>query len=500
MFRNASVQLLQSFQDEEFKAFADYLGKAIPKTNQEFILFKYLKKQYPDFKEEDLEMGKVLKQLFKKENNNLNRKWLSNLMHKLSKFITDFLIEQEVKNSPRERDFLLAQAYRRLGQQDLLVKLIDDYQEPPQKGTSENDSPKNQLDILPQEGTPGNNSPKKDLDIWSNWHLLRVHFLLYYSRGTQKTAREEPNLKKSFSYLESGYLAIKLKLIHEMETLRRINGIAPPASITNEELDQLFIQINSYPPLIQLYLQAYKMLIDPNDATFYRYKTLLYKLSDQLVLSEFSNLLNALINYAAFAIKARKNEFYKEAADLFQKGLETRAIIQDGQISPELLISCVSSFCEIGQIEKAIKIFNDWKSALPPNMREETILAIEARLLFFQKKFDQVVELFQSNKKPSNHLLDMGLRVTLIQSLYELKDTDRLTPECKNLEKMLKRNEEFFSEQHFNGYLNFSKMVLALVKAKETNKKEGLAKKLNEYSIIVCNKWLIEKVDALKGK
>jgi hypothetical protein len=426
MFRNASVQLLQSFQPLEFKAFTDYLGKAIPKTNQEFILFKYLKKHYPDFKEEDLEMGKVLKQLFKKENNSGNRKWLSNLMHKLSKFITDFLIEQEVKNSPRERDFLLAQAYRRLGQQDLLVKLIGDYQEPPQKDTSENASPKIELDISPQEGTPENDSLKKDLDIWSDWHLLRLHFLLYYSRGTQKTAWDEPNLNKSFSHLEYGYLAIKLKLILEMEVLRRINGAKPPASITNEELDQLFFQINSYPPLIQLYLQAYKMLIDPNDATYFRYKTLLFNLREHLVLIEFSNLLNTLINYASFAIKQRKNNFYEEATELFQKGLETSALIQDGQISPELLIICVSSFCEIGQIEKAIKIFNNWKTALPPNMREETILAIEARLYFYQRKYDHVIDLFQSNKKPSNHLLDMGLRATLIQCLYELEDTNRL--------------------------------------------------------------------------
>jgi hypothetical protein len=481
MYRNASVQLLQSFQPEEFKAFADYLGKAIPKTNQEFILFKYLKKHYPDFKEEDLEMGKVLKQLFKKDNTSGNRKWLSNLMHKLSKFITDFLIDQEVKNSPRERDYLLGQSYRRLGQQDLLAKLIDDYQE------------------LPQEGTSKSDSPKKELDIWLDWNLLRLHLLLYFSRGTLKTAKGEDNLKKSYTALEKSYLVVKLKLMLEMETLKRINGSESLATDTIEELELQLNRLDKIPPLAQLYFQAYKMLIEPNDATFYKFKTLVFQLWQQLDHSEYSNLLNALINYAAFAIKARKNEFYKEAADLFQKGLETRALIQDDQISPELLMSCVSSFCEIGQIEKAIKIFNDWKSSLPPSMKKEAIRAIEARLFFYQKRYDQVNKLFYSDKKPSNHLLEMGLRVTFIQSLYELEDTDRLTKECENLEKLLKRNKEHFSEQHFNGYLNFSEMVLNLVKAKQTNKKSGLAKKLDNYRFMVCNTWFLEKVKALEG-
>jgi hypothetical protein len=42
-------------------------------------------------------------------------------------------------------------------------------------------------------------------------------------------------------------------------------------------------------------------------------------------------------------------------------------------------------------------------------------------------------------------------------------------------------------------------MVLALVKAKETNKKVGLAKKLDGYRFLVCNTWFLEKVKVLEG-
>jgi hypothetical protein len=494
MYRNASVQLLQSFQPEEFKAFGDYLGKAIPKTNQEFILFKYLKKHYPDFKEEDLEMGKVLKQIFKKENNSENRKWLSNLMHKLSKFITDFLIEQEVKNSPRERDFLLGQAYRRLGQQDLLVKLIDESKKSEKLGNKEADA------------------RQKNLDIWSDWHLLRLHLLIYFSSGTQKTALGEVNLRKGYSHFEYGYLAVKLKLILEMDTLQRINGTKPLATITKDELDQLFEKIKESDesdksdgsdksdisfPLIRLYLFAYKMRIDPNDATFYELKDLVFQLSQKLDHSEYSYLINTLINYASFAIKSRKTKFYAEAADLFEKGLNTKGLIQDGQINPELLLGCVNSFCEIGKIEEAKKHFNRWKSALPSNMKKETIRAIEARLFFYQKRYDQVNELFHSDKKVSNYLLDLGMRATLIQSLYEQGSKDRILNECENLRQMLSRKNEQLSPQSFEGYSNFNRMVLALVKASEKNNSNGLAEKLNEYSNLILNNWLAQKVEEL---
>jgi hypothetical protein len=493
MYRNASVQLLQSFQPEEFKAFADYLGKAIPKTNQEFILFKYLKKHYPDFKEEDLKMEKVLKH-FRKENNGGNRKWLSNLMHKLSKFITDFLIEQEVKNSPREQDFLLGQAYRRLGQQDLLVKLIGDYQESEKQGNKEADA------------------HQKNLDIWSDWHLLRLRLLIYFSSGTQKTALGEVNLKKSYSHLEYGYLVVKLKLILEMDTLERINGTKPLATITIDELNQLFEKIKDSDesdksnksdksdisfPLIRLYLYAYKMRIDPNDATFFELKNLVFQLGQQLDHSEYSNLINALINYASFAIKARKTEFYAEAADLFEKGLNTKGLIQDGQVNPEILLGCVNSFCEIGKIEEAKKHFELWKFALPSSMKKETIRAIEARLFFYQKRYDQVIELFHSDKKISNYLLDLGMRATLIQSLYEQGSKDRILNECENLRQMLSRKNEHLSTQSFEGYSNFHRMVLALVKASEKDNSNGLTEKLNEYSNLILNNWLAKKVEEL---
>jgi hypothetical protein len=42
-------------------------------------------------------------------------------------------------------------------------------------------------------------------------------------------------------------------------------------------------------------------------------------------------------------------------------------------------------------------------------------------------------------------------------------------------------------------------MVLELVKAKEKNKKVGLAKKLDGYHFIVCNTWFLEKVKGLEG-
>ena len=507
MFNNACVLILQKIDKAELKALKAFVKRRVPVQNQEFILFDYLCRCHPEFKPKDLAPEKIA-ELFKDKSWSNPAKRLSSIGNELTRLLEEYLVEQALKKNWDEYDFLLAYEYSRLGLPDLLDRKIDNYLQAPEKINASG-----KKEVTKENGqTPENDQAGQDqkketsrggISVWHHWNLYRMYHLRYYSRDTVKTAPGEKNLDLSWEHLEHAYLAAKLRIALEMGTLKSINGKIPSVTFSDVELTTLKARMTEKDIFLYLYCHAYDLMAHPSDEKFHHLKLQLLKLGKHLSKDEQGNLLTPLINYASTAIRKGQGQFYAEASFLHHYGLDTGVLLQDGKITPELLLNVINLTCEAQELSKATALLEKWTPSLPASLQEEALVALKGRIEFHSKKYMAAAGQFFSIKRFSNHLMELVARTSTVQSYYELKEYEVLSSFCINFAKTLSRSEDRFSQHYRDSYGNFVKMVQALISAKRdqhtslTEKQFKLQKKIAKQSALVCKNWLMKQIKVL---
>lgn len=504
MFNNACVLILQKIDKTELKALKAFVKRRVAPQNQEFILFDYLCRCHPEFKARDLAPEKIA-ELFKDKAWSNPAKRLSSIGNELTKVLEEFLVEQALKKNWDEYEFLLAYEYSRLGLPDLLDRKIDSYLQAPEKNnTIGKEGAEKAQDEQPLEQDKIKDAARGGISVWHHWNLYRMYHLRYYSRDTVKTAPGEKNLDLSWQQLEHAYLAAKLRIALEMGALKSINGKIPGVTFSDEELTALKARLTEKDVFLYLYCHAYDLMADPSDEKFHHLKLQLLKMGKYLSKDEQGNLLTPLINYASTAIRNGQDQFYAEASFLHHYGLDTGVLLQDGKITPELLINVINLTCEAHELEKASALLAKWTPNLPASLQEEGLFALNGRIEFYSKNYTAASGEFFQTKRFAHHFIELMARTTTVQSYFELQEYDLLSSFCINFAKTLSRSDDRFSPHHQDSYGNFVKMVQALIKVKQnpnadiTKKQEKLRQKIAKKGTLVCKKWLLQKIDALK--
>lgn len=505
MFNNACVLILQKIDKTELKALKAFVKRRVAPQNQEFILFDYLCKCHPEFKPKDLAPEKIAEQFKAKAWSNPAKR-LSSIGNDLTKILEEFLVEQALKRNWDEYEFLLAYEYSRLGLPDLLDRKIDNYLQAPEKSNNpdKGEAEKAQAEQRLEQNKI-KNTARAGISVWHHWNLYRMYHLRYYSRDTVKTAPGEKNLDLSWQQLEHAYLAAKLRIALEMRSLQSINGKTPSLTFSDEELTALKARLTEKDIFLYLYRHAYDLMADPSDEKFHHLKSQLLKLGKYLSKDEQGNLLAPLINYASTAIRNGQDQFYAEASFLHHYGLDTGVLLQDGKITPELLLNVINLTCEARELAKASTLLEKWTPSLPASLQEEALMVLKGRIEFYAKRYTDAAGQFFLVKRFSHHLMELIARTTSVQSYYELKEYDVLASFCVNFAKALTRSEDRFSQHYRDAYGNFVKMVQALISVKRDpstdliEKQVKLQQKIAKQKALVCKNWLVQQIERLQS-
>lgn len=503
MFSSNCVQILKNVDSSELNDIASFVKKKLSTTNKEYALFKYLKNCHPDYNEETLDFETIHKKIYGKQQVKNPDKNISNIGLKVNAVLEEYLLESALKRNPQEKEFLLSLEYSRLGLRDQLDKTIDAYFPDDQKESLKSKS-KDEDDL--QENAETNSKPTKKeklLHIWHFWHLHRLLHLRYYSRGTIQNSASETSLVRSLEQLHLAYVAAKLRIVHEMEVMKRIHGKVPMSSFSDGEME--LIRNNATPanPFLLLYHHAYELALFPSDERYFELKRLLKEFGDKLIKDDRGNLTRSLINYASEAIRNGHHKFYDESFELHNEGIDNESLLQDGKITPELFLNIINSACEQNQIDKAKQLLIKYEPLLPKNLRDEAINVLTGRIFFYNKEYANGYGQFPKITTYTNRLMELTARCTVVQCYYEADEHVALIPFCKNFTKALDRNENRFSDDYRESFRNFSNMVSTLSKIKtdpnRTFDQHKMEDKLNGYSVLVCKKWLIEKIENFKA-
>jgi hypothetical protein len=502
MFSSNCVQILKNVDSSELNDIASFVKKKLSTTNKEYALFKYLKDCHPEYNEETLDFETIHKKIYGKQQVKNPDKNISNIGQKVNAVLEEYLLDSALKRNPQEKEFLLSLEYSRLGLRDQLDKTIDAYFPDDQKESLKSKS-KDEDDL--QENAETNSKPTKKeklLHIWHFWHLHRLLHLRYYSRGTVQNSASETSLVRSLEQLHLAYVAAKLRIVHEMEVMKRIHGKVPMSSFSDGEME--LIRTNATPanPFLLLYHHAYELALFPTDIRYYELKRLLKEFGDKLIKDDRGNLTRSLINYASEAIRNGHHKFYDESFVLHKEGIDNASLLQDGKITPELFLNIINSACEQNQIDKAKQLLIKYEPLLPKNLRDETIIVLSGRIFFYNKEYVNGYGQFPKITTYTNRLMELTARCTLLQCYYEAGEDAALVNACHSFQKALDRSEKRFSDNYRKSFGNFSKMVVTLSNLKtdpdRTFDQEKMMEKMEAYGVLVCKKWLIEKIENFK--
>lgn len=485
MLNNPCIQIFAKITSAEFKELCSFIKKRVSTHTHEYELFRYLRSCYPHFTEENTHPELLYLQLFKGHPKGNAASNLSTIANRLHKVLQEYLIEHALKNNPQEKDFLLAYAYSRLGLQDALDKKI------------EQSLQADAWDNVPPDSTSSH------INLWHTWNLHRLFHLKYYSRDTIKSSPREMNLKHSLEHLDLAYLQIRLRIALEMASLQSINGKSSEIQFSAQELLQIKTQAEGKNPFLFLYAQAYDLAIAPEAEKYQQFKALLLQMGNTLSKDEHGNLLTVLINFTSQAIRKGDLSYYQEAFDVLHYGLNNGVLLQDGKITPELLLNLINLSYEAGQLALMASTCQKWYEFLPHSLKQEGVHALNGRLNFHLGHFQDAIKDISQIKRFHNQLLELSARATIIQSHYELRNFEAMESSCENFTKALLRSEDRFSSLHRKSCGNFIKITQAIHQAwlnpnkSWPEKKQKLMLKAEKMLPLVCKNWVFDKIQQL---
>ena len=314
--------------------------------------------------------------------------------------------------------------------------------------------------------------------------------------------RDNPtNLNEILNTLDQFYLAEKLKYYSSASMRSKVLSHSYDDFLINDILSLLEKQnpVNLN-PLVNIHYHTLLLQIDENNLDhFYELKNLLRdhsgNLTKQLIIDNYTYVINFCIR------KANRGDrnFYIEFLEINEDLLET-GVFDLGELSPWKYQNIVFAACRIGRYQWAKDFINKYKEALPRDYQENAVSYNLARVHYYEKEFEKVVELLRYVEY-EDFSYNLGSKGLLIRTYYELDEIEPLYSLMDAFRTYLKRHEKDIAEQRRKNWLNLIRFVRKLTKILPGDQKaiDKFRKELEETEAIAAEKkWLEEKVAELE--
>ena len=333
-------------------------------------------------------------------------------------------------------------------------------------------------------------------------HITADFFYYQYQIEKSKYEFNKYKFEKSTS-LNVEEIGDNLDKFYIAEKLKYYSAILPQAKIATSTEDLLFfdqiinhVKKNNYAdvPSIALYYQIYLTISDNDNVDHYfKLRELLVKFGDQLSIPEAKSIYDMAVNYCVIKNNQGQSNFVFELFEVYKDYLENGIIDGDGELAPRHFRNVVNVATRIGKYEWTEQFINDFKDKLPEDFRNNAVSYNLARLYFFQKEYNRVIESLQEVEY-EDVTYNIGSKVFLLKIYYELDETEPLFSIMESFRVYLNRHKEIPLQRRKN-YFSLIKFTKKLINLMPGNKKElekikaELAK--TESAI---DPWILEKI------
>ncbi len=307
---------------------------------------------------------------------------------------------------------------------------------------------------------------------------------------------DDSNLKDVMHNLDVFYLINKLRCCCAILHYKNVTSFDTELVLMDEIVHHLRAKSYQHIPVVNIYYVILLTLIESEDEKhFLHLKKLIANHEEQLPPLVNKEMYLYAIQYCIVKINAGNLNYYREIFSIYQQCLQGDVLFDRGVIAPgnyKNIITVGLRLHEYQWTEDFIKKYNPY---LPEDEQENAYTFNMARVFFFQKKYDEVLNLLQQVEyNDVFYMLDSKL--TLIKTFYELDENESLDALLDSF-SMLLRRKKLISQQYRTIYTQFVFYVKKMLRYTDKKKLQALKDEIHTAKNVADLGWLKEKIDEL---
>ncbi len=429
-----------------------------------------------------LEKEAVFKKLFPKDK--FDEQQIHNLMSYLKKLYNKFTAIQCLEEQEYEEQLFLLEAATKNNQADFL---------------------KNRSKQLQKQLKKNSNTDSSFL--YANYRMYKI--LGYYITEYEDRADSEV-LQKMMDNFNYYFIAEMLENCCHL----RANMIMLNSSYHFHFLDELLQYLEKnwsvyrQIPSIELYYTILMSLIhEENDQHYDDLKYILDNKTHLLSTKEGHDSYRFAYNYCIRKINSGDSAYQEELFNLYNTGLETGLIFQNGVLSEWDYKNIATLGCSFKKFEWTKDFIETYNSKLMPNRQENAYKFNMANLYYNQKEYNKTLELLLDVDFPDVKY-NLTTNFLILRTFYAMNNTESSLSRIEAFRIYVMRNKRMTTDQK-RGYTNLlrfaKKLVLLRPQAQTYSEKEfgekikALKQKTIDADNVINKFWILEELEKLES-
>ena len=368
--------------------------------------------------------------------------------------------------------------------------------------------------IIDQKIEPLFNSIKSQLDRSSRYRLDRSAEYFYDRYMEEKLTFEmkseferknrrsdiasDLNIESINDNLDRFYIIEKLKYYATLQSWKKIAKLDIEIDNFNEVFRLIPDAERKKYPVIDIYQKVTEILLNPSNVAAYKeLRTLTSHHKDSLPLNDIRYVYEASITYAIDRMNKGDKDFLLEVFNLYQEALSTEGFLTDGKLTPTSYRNIAVIGLRLGKYEWAESFIYEFSEKLEPKYRENALRFSLARLYFYKKNYEMVIEELQKVDY-EDVWYNLNSKTMLLAAYYELDEIEVLDSMIGSFKVFISREKTLSGKRkkHYSNFLNFLQR-LSRLDPRESSKITALEERIVNTQGVVSKAWLIEKVKQL---
>lgn len=467
MQKSKIINLLSSFDSKELRAFNDFVQSPFFNKNQELVhLYSYLKKYATkSFPEKQINRQSIFKYLYPTQV--YDEKQLNHLLSLLFK-----LAERFIRIRAYENDGVLPDCY-------LLESYIDRHLNKSYKHTY-------------QRAVEGIEA-KKIKDEHYFFQRFKLAYIAEKHFSSQGVRRYDENLEMASDYFDLYFLSKKLYFLCAIIAREKVVPHAYQKSML--QVVKTYLRENDYShiPYIAVYYQLLLSLTEENaDDHFQIFRNYLKKYASHFQLSERKDLYYYAINFCIQKIHHGRKAYTEELLNLYQEGIETAVLLEDGFLSPWTFKNMVKLSLGLKRFDWVEDFVVEYSAKLAISEREGALHFNLADLYYHKKEYDQALQHLNQVEFSDIHY-NLGAKAMLLKIYYEKEEIEAFLSLQSAFRIFLKRNK-LISRYTRECYINFIDFLYQMFKY-GPDRYEELKAQISNSQALNGRNWLLRQLE-----
>ena len=319
----------------------------------------------------------------------------------------------------------------------------------------------------------------------------------YYNLIDFETKRDDKsNLEDIITNLDYFYFSEKLRLCCSALARQRFISHSYEIQFIDEIVNYLDQNIKETIPAIAIYYQIYLTYKEPDtDEHYFKLKQLLNEYALLFPHREAKDdQYSHAINYCVRKFNSGNPSFLEELFQLYEDLIQKEILVSDDQLSPWFFKNVVFVGLRIGKYDWTENFILKYSPYLPESFRDNAVTFNLARLYWYQKDYDKVIEQLREVEY-EDVTYNLSSKSMLLATYYERDEIEPLYSLLDSFRVYLNRRKDIPLQRREN-YKNLIKFTKKLTRLNHRDKKaqEKLREEIEASKGVIEKKWLLDKI------